>query len=151
MQKNKVDTIDKELPNSQVALHSVGSVLDTETAVLYPMFEDGSADYDNPFCLEDVDKEWYSELSEADHLTAHNTMLSFSSAPPNDVVYLKRLLEETYLSIKSLSFALELMKQRRTYDGYSGNLKKDTESLLQRLDLITRVGIKAEEIERWTS
>ena len=78
-------------------------------------------------------------------------MLSFSSAPPNDVVYLKRLLEETYLSIKALSFALELMKQRRTYDGYSGNLKKDTESLLQRLDLITRVGIKAEEIERWTS
>ena len=49
MQKNKVNTIDKELPNSQVALHSVGSVLDTETAVLYPMFEDGSADYDNPF------------------------------------------------------------------------------------------------------
>ena len=146
-----MERIDQELPENQVALHSVGSVLDTEVAVLYPMFKDGSADYDNPFCLEDVDKEWYSELSEADHLTAHNTMLSFSSAPPNDVVYLKRLLEETYLSIKALSFALELMKQRRTYDGYSGNLKKDTESLLQRLDLITRVGIKAEEIERWTS
>ena len=147
----EMERIDQELPENQVALHSVGSVLDTEIAVLYPMFKDGNADYDNPFCLEDVDKEWYADLSEADHLTAHNTMLSFSSAPPNDVVYLKRLLEETYLSIKALSFALELMKQRRTYDGYSGNLKKDTESLLQRLDLITRVGIKAEEIERWTS
>ena len=147
----EMERISQELPENQVALHSVGSVLDTEIAVLYPMFKDGNADYDNPCCLEDVDKEWYADLSKADHLTAHNTMLSFSSAPPNDVVYLKRLLEETYLSIKSLSFALELMKQRRTYDGYSGNLKKDTESLLQRLDLITRVGIKAEEIERWTS
>ena len=125
------ERIDQELPENQVALHSVGSVLDTEVAVLYPMFKEGSADYDNPFCLEDVDKEWYSDLSEADHRTAHNTMLSFSSAPPNDVVMLKRLLEESYFMIKGLS-------------------GKSAESLLQRLDRITKVGTKAKEIEKWT-
>ena len=126
-----MERIDQELPENQVALHSVGSVLDTEIAVLYPMFKDGNADYDNPFCLEDVDKEWYADLSEADHLTAHKTMLSFSSAPPNDVVMLKRLLEESYFMIKGLS-------------------GKRAESLLQRLDRITKVGTKAKEIEKWT-
>ena len=147
----EMERISQELPENQVALHSVGSVLDTEIAVLYPMFNDGNADYDNPCCLEDVDKEWYADLSESDHITAHNTMLSFGSAPPNDVVLLKRMLEESYLSIKSLSFALELLKERGTYDGYSGHLEQDTKSLLQRLDRITKVETKAKEIERWTS
>ena len=150
----EMERIDQELPENQVALHSVGSVLDTEIAVLYPMFKEGNADYDNPCCLEDVDKEWYADLSKADHLTAHNTMLSFSSAPPNDVVLLKRMLEESYLSIKSLSSALELLKQlihSGTYDGSYGHLEQDTKSLLQRLDRITKVGTKAKEIERWTS
>ena len=139
------ERIDQELPENQVALHSVGSVLDTEVAVLYPMFKDGSADYDNPFCLEDVDKEWYSDLSEADHRTAHNTMLSFSSAPPNDVVMLKRLLEESYLMIK-------LMQQsKEEYGTWREHIFDKSNSLLQRLDRITKAGIKSEEIERWTS
>jgi len=61
-----MERIDQKLPENQVALHSVGSVLDTEVAVVYPMNKDGSADYDSPFCFEDVDEEWYLELSEAD-------------------------------------------------------------------------------------
>ena len=146
----EMERISQELPENQVALHSVGSVLDTEIAVLYPMFKDGNADYDNPCCLEDVDKEWYADLSKADHLTAHNTMLSFSSAPPNDVVLLKRMLEESYFIIKDLS-ALETQVRNGIFDNYSGHLEQGTKSLLQRLDRITKVGTKAEEIERWTS
>jgi len=141
----EMERIDQELPENQVALHSVGSVLDTEIAVLYPMFKDGNADYDNPFCLEDVDKEWYADLSKADHLTAHNTMLSFSSAPPNDVVLLKRMLEESYLMIK-------LMQQsKEEYGTWREHILDESNSLLQRLDRITKVETKAKEIERWTS
>ena len=141
----EMERIDQELPENQVALHSVGSVLDTEIAVLYPMFKDGNADYDNPCCLEDVDKEWYVDLSKADHLTAHNTMLSFGSAPPNDVVLLKRLLEESYLMIK-------LMQQsKEEYGTWREHILDESNSLLQRLDRITKVGTKAKEIERWTS
>ena len=74
-----MEQINQELPKNQVALHSVGYVLDTEVAVLYPMNIDGSADYDGAFCLEDVDKEWFEELSEADHLIAYQTMISFAN------------------------------------------------------------------------
>ena len=141
----EMERISQELPENQVALHSVGSVLDTEIAVLYPMFKDGNADYDNPCCLEDVDKEWYADLSKADHLTAHNTMLSFGSAPPNDVVLLKRMLEESYLMIK-------LMQQsKEEYGTWREHILDESNSLLQRLDRITKVGTKAKEIERWTS
>ena len=141
----EMERISQELPENQVALHSVGSVLDTEVAVLYPMFKDGNADYDNPCCLEDVDKEWYADLSKADHLTAHNTMLSFGSAPPNDVVLLKRLLEESYLMIK-------LMQQsKEEYGTWREHILDESNSLLQRLDRITKVGTKAKENKRWTS
>ena len=141
----EMERISQELPENQVALHSVGSVLDTEVAVLYPMFKDGNADYDNPFCLEDVDKEWYADLSKADHLTAHNTMLSFGSAPPNDVVLLKRMLEESYLMIK-------LMQQsKEEYGTWREHILDESNSLLQRLDRITKVGTKAKENKRWTS
>ena len=141
----EMERISQELPENQVALHSVGSVLDTEIAVLYPMFKDGNADYDNPCCLEDVDKEWYADLSKADHLTAHNTMLSFSSAPPNDVVLLKRMLEESYLMIK-------LMQQsKEEYGTWREHILDESNSLLQRLDRITKVGTKAKENKRWTS
>jgi hypothetical protein len=64
-----MERINQELPKNEIALHSVGSVLDTEVAVLYPMNKDGSADYGSAFCLEDVDKEWFEELSEDDYLT----------------------------------------------------------------------------------
>jgi len=141
----EMERISQELPENQVALHSVGSVLDTEIAVLYPMFKEGNADYDNPCCLEDVDKEWYADLSKADHLTAHNTMLSFGSAPPNDVVLLKRLLEESYLMIK-------LMQQsKEEYGTWREHILDESNSLLQRLDRITKVGTKAKENKRWTS
>jgi len=140
-----MERINQELPEYQVALHSVGAVLDTEVAVLYPMNVDGSADYDSPFCLEDVDKGWYSELSGADHHIAHNTMLSFSSAPPNDVVLLKRMLEESYLMIKSMQ------QSKEEYGMYRKHIFDGSNSLLRRLDKITKVGTKAKEIEEWTS
>ena len=139
-----MERIDQKLPENQVALHSVGSVLDTEVAVVYPMNKDGSADYDSPFCLEDVDEEWYLELSEADHHIAHNTMLSFSCAPPQDITLLKRLLEDCYWTIRTYQRdCLETNAPNRVID--------NNNSLLQRLDRITKAGIKSEENKRWAS
>jgi len=57
--------------NKEVGLHSVGEVFDTETLVLYPMFKDGTADYDYPSCLEDAENEWYRQLDKDDLLIVH--------------------------------------------------------------------------------
>ncbi len=124
-----MEQINQELPKNQVALHSVGSVLDTEVAVLYPMNVDGSADYDGAFCLEDVDKEWFEELSEADHLIAYKTMISYSNA--DNVVILKRMLEESYSIIRMMQGALDNGEYKHFVDA--------SESLLQRLDKVIKV------------
>ena len=139
-----MERIDQELPENQVALHSVGFVLDTEVAVLYPMNKDGSADYDNPFCLEDVDGQWFEELSDEDHRIANKTRLAFSCAHPNDIVLLKRLLEDCFWTICTYQRdCLETNASERVIE--------DNDSLLRRLNTVTKAGIKAEEIEKWTS
>ena len=139
-----MERIDQELPENQVALHSIGSVLDTEVAVLYPMNKDGSADYDNPFCLEDVDGQWFEELSDEDHRIANKTRLAFSCAHPNDIVLLKRLLEDCYWTIRAYQRdCLETNASERVIE--------DNDSLLRRLNTVTKAGIKAEEIEKWAS
>jgi hypothetical protein len=134
------EQINQELPENQVALHSVGSVLDTEVAVVYPMNKDGSADYDSPFCLEDVDEEWHLELSEADHHIAHNTMLSFSCAPPQDITLLKRLLEDCYWTIRTYQRdCLETNASKRVIE--------DNDSLLRRLNTVTKVGARLSRVK----
>jgi len=139
-----MERIDQELPENQVALHSIGSVLDMEVAVLYPMNKDGSADYDNPFCLEDVDGQWFEELSDEDHRIANKTRLAFSCAHPNDIVLLKRLLEDCYWTIRTYQRdCLETNASERVIE--------DNDSLLRRLNTVTKAGTKAEEIEKWTS
>ena len=139
-----MERIDQELPENQVALHSIGSVLDTEVAVLYPMNKDGSADYDNPFCLEDVDGQWFEELSDEDHRIANKTRLAFSCAHPNDIVLLKRSLEDCYWTIRTYQRdCLETNASERVIE--------DNDSLLRRLNTVTKAGTKAEEIEKWTS
>ncbi len=65
------EQINQEKPDTEVGLHSVGTVFDTETLVIYPMFIDGTADYDCPHCLEDVEDEWYRQLDKDDLLVVH--------------------------------------------------------------------------------
>ena len=55
------------------------------------------------------------------------------------------MLEESYLMIK-------LMQQsKEEYGTWREHILDESNSLLQRLDRITKVGTKAKEIERWTS
>ena len=61
-----------------VNLESVGSVLNTETGLVYPMMADGNfnVDWDDGIYLEDISEEWVDGLSGKDATivltTSHN-------------------------------------------------------------------------------
>jgi|LULM01.1.fsa_nt_gb hypothetical protein len=58
---------------NHISLHSVGSVLDTDKGIVYPMLADNTPDYDGGIMLLEVSREWIDGLSADDHLIAHNT------------------------------------------------------------------------------
>ena len=86
----------------EVRLRSVGCVLDTEIAIVYPMWKDGTADVDNPHTLEDMPNEWLDDLSDSDHDIVQYIKQQYKSASPKQCVELRRLLEESYDLIDSL-------------------------------------------------
>ena len=86
----------------EVRLRSVGCVLDTEVAIVYPMWKDGTADVDNPHTLEDMPNEWLDDLSDSDHDIVQYIKQQYKSASPKQCVELRRLLEESYDLIDSL-------------------------------------------------
>ena len=51
-----------------IELNSVGSVIDTETLITYPMLEGGGYDTDEGTMvhLDDVEDEWFNKLSDED-------------------------------------------------------------------------------------
>lgn len=52
-----------------VNLESVGTVLDTENGMTFPMNEDGTPDLNNPAWLEDCCELWFAKLSFEDKAT----------------------------------------------------------------------------------
>jgi len=86
----------------EVQLRSVGCVLDTEVAVVYPMWENGTADVDNPHTLEDMPNQWLDDLSDSDHDIVQQVKRQYSSASPKQCVELRRLLTESCDLIDSL-------------------------------------------------
>ena len=86
----------------EVRLRSVGCVLDTEIAIVYPMWKDGTADVDNPHTLEDMPNQWLDDLSDSDHDIVQYIKQQYKSASPKQCVELRRLLEESYDLIDSL-------------------------------------------------
>ena len=52
-----------------VKLESAGCVLDTKELVVYPMYQNGSVDIENPVELSECTEEWYSALEEEDRMT----------------------------------------------------------------------------------
>lgn len=64
---------------NNIKLHSVGSVLDTNKGIVYPMLADGNPDLHMGTNLLEVSREWIEKLSIDDHLIAHGTALSINS------------------------------------------------------------------------
>ena len=63
------ETINNLIMSGLIELKSVGSYLDTDIGVVYPMEEDGSPDYDCAISLVDdeVASDWYDGLSKEDY------------------------------------------------------------------------------------
>ena len=63
------ETINKFIMSGLTELKSVGSYLDTDIGVIYPIEEDGTPDYGCPISLYDdeVSSEWIESLSEEDY------------------------------------------------------------------------------------
>ena len=61
--------------DTYVNLDSVGSVLDTENGLVYPMLADGDFNIDNDdgIYLEDIEEEWMDGLSKEDAETVLTT------------------------------------------------------------------------------
>ena len=62
-------TINGMIVSGFTPLNSVGSLLDSDTGVIYPQLEDGNPDWDCPISLYDdeVSSEWIDSLSDGDY------------------------------------------------------------------------------------
>ena len=61
-----------------IELESVGSVIDPQEGIVYPLFENGAIDLDNGVELEEVSDEWFDSLSENDmNLLIRNRLYQF--------------------------------------------------------------------------
>ena len=49
-----------------IELESVGSVIDPQTEIVYPLFEEGPIDLENGVHIYEVSDEWFESLSEYD-------------------------------------------------------------------------------------
>ena len=56
-----------------VKLHSVGSVVDFDTKVVYPQMEDGTPDLDMGVHMDEVTEEWLESLSSTDYLLVYSS------------------------------------------------------------------------------
>ena len=88
------EEVNQHLKEHEVILYSVGSVLNTKLAKLYPLMADGTVERSSDFNLEDVDIAWFDYLSEDEHTIAHRTMINYPIIAPQDAVKIKRLLED---------------------------------------------------------
>ena len=87
----------------EVQLRSVGCVLDTEIAVIYPMWPDGTADVEFPSTLEDATSYWWDKLSVEDSKIVQQVQQQYTSASPRQCAELRRLLTESCDLIDSLA------------------------------------------------
>tara|TARA_R100000808_G_C2114677_1_gene127702 strand:+ start:438 stop:926 length:489 start_codon:yes stop_codon:yes gene_type:complete len=112
------EQVNQNLRPNEVILHSISTVLNTKTATLYPLFKDGTVDGDNEFFLEDcefnptlrtvVQRVWWNKLSDADFDICEKTLYEYGGhrSDGQDVMYLKRLLEECMLTIDGYNKAM---------------------------------------------
>ena len=61
-----------------IELESVGSVIDPQDGIVYPLFENGAIDLGNGVELEEASDEWFDGLSENDlNLLIKNGLYNF--------------------------------------------------------------------------
>ena len=68
--KGVLMVLDKELTE----LESVGSCVDTKTGMTYPMYVDGTHDEEMGVHLEDIDEDWFHNLSSKDNILVNEVM-----------------------------------------------------------------------------
>lgn len=52
---------------NMIILNSVGAAYNSETRELYPLWDNGTIDYDLPTSIDSVNEEWFDLLSIEDH------------------------------------------------------------------------------------
>jgi hypothetical protein len=77
-----------------VELKSVGSVIDTETKIIYPKYQMGGYDKLSGKHIDDLDKKFVDEISEAD-ITLINESLK-PNINPYDDLYRRRGIRSKY-------------------------------------------------------
>ena len=61
-----------------IELESVGSVIDPQDGIVYPLFESGAIDLGNGVELEEASDDWFDSLSESDmNLLIRNRLYQF--------------------------------------------------------------------------
>ena len=61
-----------------IELESVGSVIDPQDGIVYPLFENGAIDLGNGVELEEASDDWFDSLSESDmNLLIRNRLYQF--------------------------------------------------------------------------
>ena len=68
--EENMSLLDKELTE----LESVGCALDTKTGMTYPMYTDGTHDEEMGVHLEDIDEDWFHNLSSEDNIVVNDVM-----------------------------------------------------------------------------
>jgi len=68
--EENMSLLDKELTE----LESVGCALDTKTGMTYPMYADGTHDEEMGVHLEDIDEDWFHNLSSEDNIVVNDVM-----------------------------------------------------------------------------
>lgn len=121
------EQVNQHLREHEVILHSVGSVLNTKLAKLYPLMADGTVERSSEFNLEDADNDsdWYDNLSQVDFLYASRSKIRYSTIAPKDAVKIKRLLEECTELIDGSYLALTKgsLSAKRQVSLFIGRLK----------------------------
>ncbi len=69
--KEIMSLLDKDLTE----LESVGCALDSKTGMTYPMYADGTHDEEMGVHLEDIDEDWFHNLSSKDNIVVNEVML----------------------------------------------------------------------------
>lgn len=69
--KENMSLLDKDL----MELKSVGTALDSKTGMTYPMYVDGTHDEEMGVHLEDIDEDWFHNLSSVDNIMVNDVMI----------------------------------------------------------------------------
>ena len=72
--EKKIKGVLMVLEKGLTELESVGSCIDDKTGMTYPMYADGTHDEEMGVHLEDIDEDWFHNLSSEDNIVVNDVM-----------------------------------------------------------------------------